>query len=95
MMITKWAYGLSTPLLILSGVVRLHTSRFVRSTVSISAIQYAVLLSIGYWAGKSYEQYAGYVEHVSIIVGLGLVLAGVFYVLVSRYARKKVLEEPL
>lgn len=93
MMLTKWAYGISTPLLILSGTVHLPTLRFLRSTISISALQYGGLLLIGYWAGESYEQYARYVENVSLVIGIGLVLAIIFYILVSRYAKKKVLEE--
>ena len=51
MFFTKFAYGLSTPLLVSAGLIGMPLRRFLRYTIVISLIQYGVLLTLGYYFG--------------------------------------------
>lgn len=90
MLFTKLAYGLSLPLLIISGKAKLPYKIFVRAALLVSFAQYAIFLTIGYYFGKSYELWGRYVKYTGIgitIIGVILVLG---YIMVKKYALKKI-----
>jgi len=92
MILTKWAYGLSTPLLISAGLVGMSLRRFVSYTLPISIVNYAVILTVGYYLGHSYQLAEKYLEYAGIIVAIALVPFVFVYSYVSKYARAKVVE---
>lgn len=91
MFLTKFAYGLSTPLLVSAGIIGIPFYRFVRLSVMISIIQYGVLLTLGYNFGRSFKLVSGTLELVQIAVAGIIVIAVAYYSLV-RYMRRKFME---
>ena len=92
MFITKFAYGLSTPLLITSGIVKLPFNRFWTNTVPLSILQYTVLLTLGYFLGSSYALVESTFARAQIIIAAIAVIAGIYYFFTSSM-RKKFLAE--
>lgn len=88
MFLTKFAYGLSTPLLVMSGLVGMPLRLFLRYSVLISIIQYAVLLVLGYYFGTSFKLVSNTLEIIQIGIG-GLIMVMVVYYFLTRYLRKK------
>jgi membrane protein DedA with SNARE-associated domain len=91
MVLSKQAYGLSTPLLMSAGLVNMPYGRFIAYAFPVTLIQYAVFIAIGYWLGSSYELAAGYITYAGYIVAVMLIAIGVGYFFIQKYARKKVL----
>lgn len=91
MFLTKFAYGLSTPLLILTGAIGMPFRRFIRLTAAISVIQYSVLLALGYNFGRSLKLVSGTLEVVQLAAA-GIVAAAVAYYFLMRYMRRKFME---
>jgi len=90
--LTKFAYGLSTPLLVSAGVIGMPLHRFLRYTVSISIIQYGVLLALGYNFGRSFALVSGTLEVVQLVAA-GVAAVAVAYYFLMRYMRRKFMEE--
>lgn len=93
MFITKFAYGLSTPLLITAGLVKLPFNRFWTNTVPLSILQYSVLLTLGYFLGNYYTAVESTFARVQIIVAAVAILAGVYYFFGSAIKRKFMAEQ--
>ncbi len=91
MVLSKQAYGLSTPLLISAGLVNMPYRRFITYAFPVTLIQYAVFLAIGYWLGASYEVAAGYIEYAGYIAAGLVILIGIGYFMMQKYARKKLI----
>lgn len=75
MALGKLAYGLSTPILISAGLVKLPLKRFLSYVIPVTIVQYAVFLTLGYYFGSSYvalKHYFAYAEFV--IAGAALIL---------------------
>jgi membrane protein DedA with SNARE-associated domain len=88
MWVTKFAYGLSTPLLILAGVVGVPVDRFFRYSIPFSLLQYAVLMTLGYFFGASYAL----ISNVFNGLGMGitaLVVVGGAYFAFTKYVRSR------
>lgn len=92
MFLTKFAYGLSTPLLVSAGIIGMPLQRFLRYTVMISIIQYGILLTLGYYLGNSFKLVSGTLELVQIVAAGVLAVAAAYYFLM-RYMRRKFIEE--
>jgi membrane protein DedA with SNARE-associated domain len=92
MLLTKFAFGLSTPLLISAGLVGMSLRRFLSYTLPISLVNYAVILALGYYLGHSYKLAEGYLQYFGLVVVIALVLFIVGYSYISQYARAKVIE---
>ena len=92
-MLSKWAYGLSTVLLISAGLVRLPSRKYFSYVVPLAMAQSAVMLTIGYYFGSSYQIISRYIEGAGWIVAAGVVIFLVIYFFASRYARRIFLQE--
>ncbi len=93
MFITKFAYGLSTPLLISSGIVKLPFNRFWTNTVPLSVLQYSVLLTLGYFLGNSFVAVESTLVRVQIVIAAVAVIAGAYYFFGSAIKRKFMSEQ--
>lgn len=92
MLLTKLAYGISTPLLISAGLVKLPIKKFFSHSISISIIQYGIMLSVGYYLGSSYKAALPYIENIGWIITVGAIIAIIGYILIQRYARNQILK---
>jgi membrane-associated protein len=90
MFISKLAYGLSTFLLITSGVALISYVSFFWRALAVTIFQYGILMIVGYYLGHSYEHALPYVKHIGVIVSAAalLFLAGYFWL--QRYVRNKI-----
>ncbi|MFA5272648.1 MAG: hypothetical protein WC353_00635 [Candidatus Peribacter sp.] len=91
-MISKWAYGLSTVLLLSAGLVRLPSRKYFSYVVPLAMAQSAALLALGYFFGSSYLVISKYIEGVGWIVTAGIVVFLVMYFFASRYAKRTFLQ---
>ncbi len=91
MFLSKLAYGLSTPFLVSAGLVKIPLRKFVANAFPITIFQYAVFMSIGYSLGKSYAAAEKYIKYTGIGIALIVIILIVVYILLSRYARKRIL----
>ena len=89
MMASKLAYGLSTPLLISAGLVKLPFKKFALYSFLMSIGQYSIILSLGFFLGHSYYLAAGYIENAGLIVALLVIIIVSIYVFISKRAKKK------
>jgi len=87
MLITKFSYGLSTPLLVIAGLVHLPLGRFIKWSVGLAAGQYAVLLTLGYFFGGQLSLVDSAFAKVQLII-LSVIIIGVSYYFFTRYMRK-------
>lgn len=92
MAVTKFAYGLSTPLLITAGLVRLPFSRFWQSSVPLSVAQYGVLMALGYFFGGSFALVEDSFVRIQMAAGAAIVVFVAYY-LVTSAIRKRFLAE--
>ncbi|MDO8548425.1 MAG: hypothetical protein Q7R71_02020 [bacterium] len=88
MLITKFAYGLSTPLLVTAGLVHLPFNRFWRSSLPLSVLQYIILLALGYFFGTSFALVESSLARVQLIVAGVAVLFAVYYFVTSSVRTK-------
>ena len=88
MMITKFSYGLSTPLLIIAGLVHLPLRRFVVLSTLLAMLQYGVLIALGYFLGDYFSEVEDFLTRIQIIVA-GVVVVGVLYYLFTSSVRRK------
>lgn len=91
-LLSKVAYGLSTPLLISAGMVGLPWKRFFALSISVSVIQYALLMGLGYYFGKSFGLVQTAVETIGLAVTAAILVTAIFYV-GSRFLRTRLLAE--
>ena len=90
MFFSKIAYGLSTPLLISAGLVKMPLRRFVSYTIPISITLYTVIIIIGYYLGSSYQLAAKYINYAEIIIAIFFVIFIAAYVFSAKYARRQI-----
>ncbi|PIR46852.1 MAG: hypothetical protein COV07_02190 [Candidatus Vogelbacteria bacterium CG10_big_fil_rev_8_21_14_0_10_45_14] len=81
MLITKLAYGISIPLLLLGGLVKTRFRKFLLWSTLISIFQYGVLILFGYVLGESFEKASFYLENMTMLITLFIaVILGVYYI---------------
>lgn len=92
MMITKFAYGLSTPLLISAGLVQLPFGIFWRYSAILAAFQYSILMGLGYFFGGYFATVeSAFVRAEILIAAVAVVFAG--YYLITRRVRSEFLKK--
>ena len=79
MLVTKFAYGLSTPLLITAGLVHLPFSKFWKLSAFLAACQYTVLVSLGYFFGEYFTKVESTLVRVQILVAAAAVVFIIYY----------------
>lgn len=92
-LIAKWAYGMSTPLLMTAGLSRLPARKFLRTIIPIIMTQYAILLVIGYYFGSSYQMISTYIQNAEWLIAIGVIVFLVAYFFVARSAKKALLRD--
>ncbi len=92
MLLSKFAYGLSTPLLISAGIVGMPLRRFLSYSVPITIVQSSVLLGLGYYFGNYFKFFSDTVQFFQMAIA-GLVIVAITYYFLTRYMRKKFMEE--
>src|ERR1035437_5380183 len=70
MFFSKLAYGLSIPLIIISGNVKLPYKKFILSANIVAIFQYGIFLIIGYYFGRSYELMGKYAKFAGIMIAV-------------------------
>lgn len=83
--LSKLAYGLSTPFLISAGLMKIPFKKFISHTIAIDLFMIATFLALGYLFGEAYAVIARYIDYGGIIVAL-LFLAFIFG---YRYVTKR------
>jgi membrane-associated protein len=81
MAITKFAYGLSTPLLITAGLVHLPFNKFWRYSAFLAAVQYSVLMGLGYFFGGYFSTVESTLVRAQILVAGVALVFGLYYLL--------------
>jgi membrane protein DedA with SNARE-associated domain len=92
-LLSKWAYGIGSPLLMSSGICGVSVKKYAFYSVIITSLQHIVLLSVGYFFGSSLLLVQKSITAIQIIAVSIVVLLIIGYFVASRQARKKVLEE--
>ena len=92
MAITKFAYGLSTPLLITAGLAHLPFNTFWRYSAILAAFQYSVLTGLGYFFGGYFAAVESVFVRAEILVAaVAVVFAGYYFIarkVRSRFIKK-------
>ncbi|HYF12684.1 MAG TPA: hypothetical protein VD928_00055 [Candidatus Paceibacterota bacterium] len=88
MAITKLAYGLSTPLLVTAGLVRLPFRTFWTRSVPLSFLQHAVFLSLGYFFGSYYTVVESTSSRIQLAIAAVAVVGFAYYFFASSIKRK-------
>ncbi len=92
MVLSKLAYGLSTPFLVSAGLVAMPLRRFVSYALPVTLIQYAGLMAAGYALGHSYRLAADYLWYGAILFAAILVCFVAGFSIFSRYASSRIKE---
>lgn len=90
MFFSKLAYGLSGLFLISAGLVKMPFRKFISYAFPVTLFQYGVIMMIGYSLGHSYQIAERYIQYAYVIVATILILFIISYVLVMKYARRKI-----
>ena len=88
MAITKFAYGLSTPLLITAGLVHLPFRTFWKYSAVLALFQYSVLVGLGYFFGGYFATIESIFVRVEILVAAVVVVFAGYY-LITRSVRSQ------
>ena len=92
MFFSKLAYGMSSAFLISAGLVNLPLKEFLSYAIPVTLFQYAVVISLGYYLGQSYEFAAKYVKDVGYIIAAAVIIFIAAYFLLQRYAKRQITE---
>ncbi len=92
MFFSKLAYTLSVPFLISAGLVKMPYRKFISYAFPVTLFQYGVLIALGYFLGHSYQIAERYIQYTYVIVAAILILFIISYILITKYARKRIKE---
>ena len=92
MAVTKFAYGLSTPLLITAGLSHLPFNTFWRYSAILAAFQYSVLTGLGYFFGGYFAAVESTLVRVEMLVAAAAVVFAGYYV-IARKVRSRFLKK--
>ncbi len=87
---TKLAYGLSAPLIVSAGIVRLPLSTFVRYSLAVSGPFLASLVAAGYYLTSYYAALKELIENAEVFLGVGAALILLVLFFGARYFRSNV-----
>lgn len=90
MFLSKLAYGLSTPLLISSGLAKMSLKHFVGYAFPVTLFQYAVIMALGYYLGSSYSLATQYIKSAEIILAGAAIIFILIYLAIQKYARRQI-----
>lgn len=93
MMVSKWAYGLSGPLLMSAGLVNMPFKRYISYSFTITMAQYIVLYWLGFTYGSSYKLLVGSIHSMEYIVAGAIGLTIVGYFVFTRFMRRFFMRE--
>ncbi len=91
MLVSKFAYGLSTPLLITAGLIHLPFRRFWTSSVPLSIAQYVFLIALGYFFGGYFSEVKDTLTRVQLLIA-AVAVVGIVYYLITRSVRAQFLK---
>lgn len=91
MLISKYGLALTGPLLISAGMARLSPRRFYVYAVTISILQYALFVPLGFYFAKSFSVVSGTLKAVQIVVVL--VIFTYMFLTFRRLARESLREK--
>ena len=81
MAVTKFAYGLSTPLLISAGLVHLPFQTFWKYSTILAFFQYSVLVGLGYFFGEYFATVESTMVRIEILIAaVAVVFAGYYFI---------------
>ena len=87
MLMSKFAYGVSSAFLFMAGLMRMNVYRFYTYSISISIAHYVVIMSAGYYFGSSLLAAGEVIRIIEYgVAGLALLISG--YVSIMWYMRK-------
>ena len=89
MLLSKLAYGLSTPGLISAGAADLPFTRFLRHSLPISLLQCAGFMGMGALLGRSWQAAGRFAQLAEVLIPVLAVAIAVCAHLAKRYLRKK------
>lgn len=92
MALTKFAYGLSTPLLLTAGLVHLPVRKFFILSTALALLQYSVLVALGMLFGSSFAAVKSGLVRVQLIVAAAVIVFIVYYFF-TGYVRKTFLAQ--
>lgn len=79
MLITKFSYGLSTPLLVTAGLVHLPFHKFWKLSALLALLQYSALVTLGYFFGGYFATVQSTIVRVQMIVAAAVIVFGAYY----------------
>lgn len=89
-MLSKWAYGLNFPMLVSAGLARVSFRRFFSIAMAVTGIQYALLITVGFFFGHSQSLIGEYLFFSQVVVAVFVLLVIATLALVSWRARRLV-----
>jgi membrane protein DedA with SNARE-associated domain len=89
-LVSKWALGLSTPLLMSGGIARVSLREFLTCAVPIILFQYGVLLTLGYEFGSSFNVLQASLHTIGFIVAGFVMFWIVLMITLSHFAKKTI-----
>lgn len=92
MLITKFSYGLSTPLLVTAGLVHLPFHKFWKLSALLALMQYSVLMTLGYFFGGYFATVQSTMVRVQILIAAAVVVFAAYYVF-TRTVRSQFAKE--
>ena len=94
MAMTKFAYGLSTPLLITAGLVHLPFNTFWKYSAILAAFQYSVLIGLGYFFGGYFAAVESTLARIQLLVAAAAVVFVAYYFFTRRVRSRFFTKEP-
>ena len=93
MVISKLAYGLSTPLLMSAGFTNMPANRYVAYVLPISLLKCMVIMGLGYALVQSYMEAVKYLQNAGLMFAALAIAMVAGYVLLARRARRSFFEQ--
>lgn len=90
MLLSKLAYALSPPLLVTAGLVGMPLQRFVGLAMTVTVLQYGLLMALGYYYGNAVGVVTDILQFVGLAIAAAVVVAVISY-FVGRYARARLM----
>jgi membrane protein DedA with SNARE-associated domain len=88
MLFSKQAYGLSSVLLISSGLANVSYRRFISYALSITIVQYIVFAGLGYVLGYSYAAAGPYISYLRWAAAAVAIIFIAGFILIQKRTRK-------
>ena len=90
MFLSKIAYGMSTPLLISSGLAKMPYKKFISCAFPVTLLQFAVAMTAGYYLSYSYAHAEKYIKIVGVVIAVVLLVFIFTYIRLQKYAKGQI-----